>query len=299
MARIDALPSLEIIRGLKGILDFYVWKGLPCVRAWPQYRPAKQTAASLATALVFGAIVKAYNLLGDVPLEAYREDALDQTRTARDIMVTGAYGNLHEASMSDFLTLLQQSRDFLSDLTALLEALHSVNTDEIVVRTEHSVLPDGAATAAAQATQLAALQKLDDLQDALQSKALDRLLIRGMDQLISISEPLHSKRIATVTGADGWMDSNPVPAGQIWKVSNIMSLDVDNATTLHSYNLRRAGSTYWVAEDRRAIPADERGFFKGEIWLAPTDTIRLYFTGSDNGDDALVSLFGHRMTLET
>ncbi|GAH98539.1 unnamed protein product, partial [marine sediment metagenome] len=51
MARIDVLPSIEIIRGFRGILDFYVRRGTPCVRAWPRYRPAKQTAASLATAL--------------------------------------------------------------------------------------------------------------------------------------------------------------------------------------------------------------------------------------------------------
>ncbi|GAH33013.1 unnamed protein product, partial [marine sediment metagenome] len=200
VATIDALPSLEIIRGFKGILDFYVRRGTVCVRAWPKYRPARQTAASLAAALVFGAIVKSYGLLGDAPLEAYREDALDQTRTARDIMVTGAYGNLHEASMSDFLTLLQESRDFLSDLTALLEALHSVNTDEIVVRTEHSVLPDGASTFARQTSILARLTEIADLQDALQSKALDRLLVRGQDQLFSFHSVLATETIALISG---------------------------------------------------------------------------------------------------
>ncbi|GAI78615.1 unnamed protein product, partial [marine sediment metagenome] len=30
MARLTALPSLDIIHGFRGILDFYLWKGLPC-----------------------------------------------------------------------------------------------------------------------------------------------------------------------------------------------------------------------------------------------------------------------------
>lgn len=95
MARIHALPSIEIIRGLKGILDFYVWRGLPCVRAWPKYRPAKQTAPSLAAATLFGAIIKGYNLLGDGARDAYYDAAIGIPRSPRDIYVTGVYGNLH------------------------------------------------------------------------------------------------------------------------------------------------------------------------------------------------------------
>ncbi|GAI68055.1 unnamed protein product, partial [marine sediment metagenome] len=118
MARLTALPSLEIIRGLKGIIDFYLWKGLPCARAWPHRPHTHRTEAEIASALFFGAVVKSYSLLGDLPLAAYRQDAAGQPRSARDVFVSGIFGNLHEADMSDFLGLLIECRDFLSLLTA-------------------------------------------------------------------------------------------------------------------------------------------------------------------------------------
>lgn len=96
MARLTALPSVDIIRGFKGTLDFYLWKGLPCVRAWPRWRPARQTDASKASAALFGAVVKGYNLLGEGPLTAFREAATDQTRSARDIYVSAVLGHLHD-----------------------------------------------------------------------------------------------------------------------------------------------------------------------------------------------------------
>jgi len=299
MARIPTLPSLEIIRGLKGILDFYVWKGLPCVRAWPKYRPAKQTAASLAAALIFGAIVKSYPLLGKLPLEAYREDALDQPRTARDLMVTGIYGNLHEASMSDFLDLLVECRNFLSDLTALLDALHSIDTDEIVARIEHSVLPDGASTAAAQATQLTALQKIDDLQDALESKALDRLLVRGMDQLFSYKQTLALS--ATTNDADAGTNtlaSGTVPAGEIWHVTHLSAINQTTVSTRVELEAKILGAMIRLVSDVTP-PAWQSTEWQGDCWLVEDDWVQAGFRGCNLGDDLRFFATGQIMTLET
>ncbi len=96
MARLDALPSIDIIRGFKGTLDFYLWKGLPCVRAWPRYRPASQTEASRAAAATFGLILQSYRLIAQTVSEAYQEMAQGIPRTPRDIYVSGILGHLHE-----------------------------------------------------------------------------------------------------------------------------------------------------------------------------------------------------------
>lgn len=48
MARLHNMPSEHIIEALKGVVDFYFWKGIPCARAWP--RPIQKTAAWQATA---------------------------------------------------------------------------------------------------------------------------------------------------------------------------------------------------------------------------------------------------------
>lgn len=49
MTRLDQLPELQIISGLKGTIDFYYWKGTPVARRWPRkstYTPSPQEQAS-------------------------------------------------------------------------------------------------------------------------------------------------------------------------------------------------------------------------------------------------------------
>jgi len=299
MARIDVLPSIDIIRGFKGILDFYVHRGVPCVRAWPKYRPARQTAASLAAALVFGAIVKSYGLLGDLPLEAYHNDALDQTRTARDIMVTGVYGNLHEASMSDFLDLLTECRDFLSNLQALLTALDSIDTDELVVNVDQTVLPPSAATDAHQLTQITALQKLDDLQDALESKALDRLLVRGSDQLHSFHSVLAFETFGAISGADGYIDTPHVASGYLWHITRVSARDHTRPTTAMIFREYHDGAAQVFEQIIQAFAASQWHAFPAEIWLDYDDWIRVNFTGGLAGDNVGITVFGELFTKET
>ena len=99
MARLTALPSLDIIHGFRGILDFYLWKGLPCVRRWPRMTKAQQSQATIAAGILFGQISSAYRLLAPLALEAYQDAAKTQPRTARDIYMTGVYGHLHERTL--------------------------------------------------------------------------------------------------------------------------------------------------------------------------------------------------------
>lgn len=98
MARLTALPSLEIIRGFKGKIDFYLWKGLPCARAWPRYRQENTTPASKAAAALFGDILRGYGLICTEARNWFIEDAKDQPRTPRDLYVSAVLGHLHERS---------------------------------------------------------------------------------------------------------------------------------------------------------------------------------------------------------
>ncbi len=45
MAKLHTLPPEEIIKGLRGILDFYYCRGIPCVRRWPKKSKPTQTQA--------------------------------------------------------------------------------------------------------------------------------------------------------------------------------------------------------------------------------------------------------------
>lgn len=98
MPTLKALPSLEVIDTLKGTLDYYYWRGIPCCRKWPVIPMSSRTPASLASAQLFGAIVQGWALVGAEPKAAYTEAAADQNRTGRDLMVSGVLGRLHERS---------------------------------------------------------------------------------------------------------------------------------------------------------------------------------------------------------
>ncbi|GAH83489.1 unnamed protein product [marine sediment metagenome] len=40
MARLSSMPEEAIISAFKGVVDFYLWKGIPCARMWPHW-PAR------------------------------------------------------------------------------------------------------------------------------------------------------------------------------------------------------------------------------------------------------------------
>lgn len=98
MPRLYALPHEQVIKSLKGTLDFYYWRGVPCVRKWPVIPMSSRTPASLESADIFGDIAQAWALVAGNVKAYFQEDSEDQPRTARDIYMTATYGHLHEHS---------------------------------------------------------------------------------------------------------------------------------------------------------------------------------------------------------
>jgi len=96
MAKIDALPSLDIIRGFKGVLDIYLWKGVVCVRTWPVIPMAHRTPASMEAAHLFGEILTAYGLIGGTVKSFFMADSKGETITPRDLHTSALYGHLHK-----------------------------------------------------------------------------------------------------------------------------------------------------------------------------------------------------------
>ncbi len=109
MARITSLPSPEIIRGFKGLIDFVEWRGIFYVRKWPVTPRSSLSSDHFVRAKLFGQIVRAYSEIAAEVIAFYREDAADQPRTARDLHVSAVLGHLHEVNMPDFLDLLERA----------------------------------------------------------------------------------------------------------------------------------------------------------------------------------------------
>lgn len=125
-----------------------------------------------------------------------------------------------------------------------------------------------------------------------------RLEVRGEDQHFSFRERLASVRTAVISGAGGYLDSNAVTAGRIWKVTNIHAVDVVTATTMHTYMVQRGANFWYFYEPRAALVAGVPSFYHGELWLEPIDTVRVWFTGGLVGDTCIVTLTGYEMTKE-
>lgn len=161
MPRLKNLPSLDVIHGYRGVLDFYLWRGLACVRKWPVNPKSHHSEATKAAAATFGDVSKAWSLIGGEILAAYQENAKDQPRSSRDVFFAAVYGHLHEVAMPDYTALLTACRDSLALIDNLVGALESVDTDDLLVKVTASVLPAGAATE----------DKQDDIIAALDSRA--------------------------------------------------------------------------------------------------------------------------------
>lgn len=298
MARLKNLPSLDIIRAFKGTIDFVVWKGQPYARGWPRKPTLPRSPASTAAAIAFGVVIQNYRLLAPLALAAFQRDALGQPRTARDLYITATYGRLHEATMSDFLTLLTECRDFLANLQALLNALTSVATDSLLTEVIASALPDGAATELNQNTQITSLHVIEDLRHALLSIDTDRLVVRGEDQLFSFAGPIDSVTTGQPSGASGYKDSHPVPAGQIWVVTTVAARDRSAALTHTVIAVRHAGFDVTLKGELRAIAQWEWVSWSGTTYLTEGAVIRVTFSGCGAGDTVDVHTNGHVMTLE-
>lgn len=105
MAKLNVLPSLAIIDGFKGVIDFYVnyqtrdpetrGPGVPCARRWP-HSPGKRRAAAVeAQWPAFAYAAAHWNDLSQEIKDAYNEMASGTGLSGRDMFtrsyLTGLY----------------------------------------------------------------------------------------------------------------------------------------------------------------------------------------------------------------
>lgn len=87
MAKISALPSLAIIGGFRGVLDFYVRDGVAICRQWPHPHTKVRAASVTAQWPVFADAVALWNTLSPEIRAAYNTMASGATLTGRDMMI--------------------------------------------------------------------------------------------------------------------------------------------------------------------------------------------------------------------
>lgn len=105
MAKLTALPHMDIIDGFKGKVDFYInhqtcdpelkGEGIPCARKWPRSPGHERAPAVMATWEAFAYAAAKWNDLSQEIQDAYREMASGTGLSGRDMFtrsyLTGLY----------------------------------------------------------------------------------------------------------------------------------------------------------------------------------------------------------------
>jgi len=95
MARLTQLPEMAIIDGFKGVVDFYVWMGIPVARSWPKSPGRNRSSAVRAGWQPFTYASREWKNLSPAVQDAYKELATNSGLSGRDMQVraylTGLY----------------------------------------------------------------------------------------------------------------------------------------------------------------------------------------------------------------
>lgn len=84
------MPSLDIIAGFKGTIDFYLWKGIPCARSWPRSPGKVRAPAVMAQWSAFAYSASEWLNLAPIVQDAYKALASNSGLSGRD-MFTRSY----------------------------------------------------------------------------------------------------------------------------------------------------------------------------------------------------------------
>ena len=126
-----------------------------------------------------------------------------------------------------------------------------------------------------------------------------RASVRGEDQLFSFQGVLAVQTHGNPSGADGYIASPAVPAGQVWVVTAVTVRDLTRALTAIRFDAYHDGGDYVFGAVSRAIAASEPVPWSGHVYLDAGDAILGYMTGCQAGDNCQIWCVGYRMTAET
>lgn len=210
MAKPDKMPQQAIIDGMKGLIDYYYWKGVAVARRWPRYfarTPSPQEAVNQAD---FAYINKLYSTLPAIVLQGLIDHAKGTTQVPKDYLVRAYLKGLFElmppeyyATEDTLLLVLAQLDVALS--TRALEA--GGNLAAILAQLDVAL-------------STRALEAGGNLADAATrlSTILTNLLTENrtwgyMDTYAEIEEDL------TLPAGNVWLSASTVPANEIWNIT--------------------------------------------------------------------------------
>lgn len=99
MAKIKEMPGLKIISGLKGVLDYYYYMGIPCCRRWPRKPGGRRTPAVRSTWSAFAYATREWKNLSPVIRHSYEELAGASGLRSFDVFMRSYLKGLYRAPL--------------------------------------------------------------------------------------------------------------------------------------------------------------------------------------------------------
>ncbi len=193
----------------------------------------------------------------------------DQATETTSALVKAQIGALTSPASGSTNKLLTDSLTSLQLIDDLRGALDSVNTDELVVNVDSSVLPTDAATETS-------LQGIED---------------QVKDTLCNIKSALYERLTPTTTSGSFIYYSTEVPSGEVHRVTMIVHQNITRALTQINLAIIRGGtgSTFW----EKGTPVQNSPMaWEGDVWLDAGDKIQIHIQGAGVADGMVTHLSG-------
>ncbi|MBA7574952.1 hypothetical protein ES708_16768 [subsurface metagenome] len=95
MAKLTVMPHQAIIDGFRGSVDFYVYQGIPCARAWPK-SPGKARSPNVrAQWPIFTYASREWRNLSPAVQDAFNELATNSGLAGRDMFMRAYLSGLY------------------------------------------------------------------------------------------------------------------------------------------------------------------------------------------------------------
>lgn len=94
MPRLDGPPNADVVASLKGVLDYYYWRGIPVVRRWPTWTLKRRAPAVVAAEARFTEIRDLTIRSTQQQRDLYRTWSQPYSWTWSDFAVALAFGSV-------------------------------------------------------------------------------------------------------------------------------------------------------------------------------------------------------------
>jgi hypothetical protein len=274
MTKLDKMPQQSIIDQYKGLIDFYVYKGVAVARRWPKWEPRLPTPAEAANQAAFKLINQIFQSLPPNIHEAYTQMAAQTTRTSKDVAVSLYMLGDGTEMPPDYIA----SEETQLLIYALIGAIDTLLDTKLDVALSTRAAESGG-----------------NLEDIVSALTWLNGFIPGSNKIFGYQANYteHLENLEATAGAN-LLEGSTVPDDEMWAITNIAARDISTGNVRMEFN-------HYDLTANRCIKATTPTVgntvveWQGHLYLSPGESINCVFYNCANGDDIHLEINGYKM----